>query len=163
MELASNAVVHLAARSNDRLGDLNPDWTYEINITATVSLARAAKQAGALFELTGHGFVPVSMRNATAWNASPRLRLDIVLNNLVGWAHTTGAIRLQSDGTSWGPLVHLRDIAGYAQALLDAPADAVAGEAFNVGSREQNYQVRELAELVNRALSACQLSRLSHG
>ena len=62
-----------------------------------------------------------------------------------------------------GPLVHLRDIAGYAQALLDAPADAVAGEAFNVGSREQNYQVRELAELVNRALSACQLSRLSHG
>ena len=136
-----DAVVHLAALSNDPIGDLKPDWTYEINLEGTVSARQRAKEAGvgrfvfasscsmygaapggelvdetaalhpltpyaeskvraeeALFELADDGFVPVSMRNATAYGASPRLRLDIVLNNLVGSAHTTGAIHLQSDG-----------------------------------------------------------------
>jgi nucleoside-diphosphate-sugar epimerase len=89
------------------------------------------------------------MRNATVFGASPRLRLDIVLNNLVGWAHTTGQIRLLSDGTAWRPLVHVRDVAKAALALLDAPEDRVRGEAFNVGSDAQNYLVRDLAQIVS--------------
>ena len=164
------AIVHLAALSNDPLGDLNADWTYAINRDGTVALARAAKEAGvrrfvfasscsmygaaegdvmldesaalrpltpyaeskvaaeqALGELAGGGFSPVAMRNATVYGASPRLRLDIVLNNLVAWAHTTGAIRLQSDGTSWRPLVHVRDVARATLTLLEAPEEVVAG------------------------------------
>ena len=141
-----DAIVHLAALSNDPIGDLNSRWTYEINLDGSVALGRAAKEAGvrrfvfasscsmygasdgddvlderaalrpltpyaeskvraeeALRELADGGFAPVSMRNATVYGASPRLRLDVVLNNLVAWAHTTGAIRLQSDGWSWRP------------------------------------------------------------
>ncbi len=112
----------------------------------------------ALLELADDGFAPVSMRNATVYGASPRLRLDIVLNNLVGWAHTMGAIHLQSDGTPWRPLVHIRDIAAYTIALLDAPAELVAGEAFNIGSADQNYQVRELAEVVRSAYATCEVT-----
>ena len=84
------------------------------------------------------------MRNSTAYGVSPRLRLDIVLNNLAAWAHTTGAIRLLSDGSAWRPLVHVRDIAKATLALLDAPADAIRGRAFNIGTDEQNYMIREL-------------------
>jgi nucleoside-diphosphate-sugar epimerase len=196
-----DAVVHLAALSNDPLGDLNPDWTYSVNRDGTIALARAAKEAGverfvfasscsmygaaegdalvgeeaplrpltpyaeskvraeeALRELAGDGFAPVSMRNSTAYGVSPRLRLDIVLNNLVAWAHTTGAIRLQSDGTAWRPLVHIRDIARATIALLDAPAAVVAGEAFNIGTDEQNYRIRELAEIVKRRLPQCEIT-----
>ena len=158
-----DAVVHLAALSNDPLGDLDAEWTYDINLHGTLALARAAKEAGvralrlrvvvqhvrrgrlatssstrthrcgrsrrtpsrrcvprrACASSPGTGFSPVSMRNATAYGVSPRLRLDIVLNNLVAWAHTTGAIRLLSDGMSWRPLVHVRDIARATLALLD--------------------------------------------
>ena len=74
-----------------------------------------------LRDLAGEGFSPVSMRNATAYGASPRLRLDVVLNNFVAWAHTTGAIKLLSDGMSWRPLVHAQDIAHATLTLLDAP------------------------------------------
>ena len=192
-----DAVVHLAALSNDPLGDLNAAWTYEINRDGTIALARAAKAAGvrrfvfasscsmygaagsdaldesaplhpltpyaeskvaaetALRELAGDGFSSVAMRNATVYGASPRLRLDIVLNNLVAWAHTTGAIRLQSDGTPWRPLVHVRDVAAATVALLDAPADLVAGQAFNIGSAEQNYRIGELAEIVHERFPQC--------
>lgn len=193
-----DAIVHLAALSNDPLGDLRAGWTYAINRDGTVALARAAKTAGiarfvfasscsmygaaegdspldessrlrpltpyaeskvaaehALQELAGDGFAPVAMRNATAYGVSPRLRLDIVLNNLVAWAHTTGSIRLQSDGTSWRPLVHIRDIAKATLALLEAEPDSVQGEAFNIGSDEQNYKIRELAELVHERLPRC--------
>ena len=112
----------------------------------------------ALRRLAGDGFSPVAMRNATVYGTSPRLRLDIVLNNLVAWAHTTGAIRLQSDGTSWRPLVHVRDVAKAAAALLDAPDELVAGEAFNIGTAEQNYRIRELAEIVHTRLPNCEIT-----
>jgi nucleoside-diphosphate-sugar epimerase len=186
-----DAVVHLAALSNDPTGDLNERWTYDINLDASLRVARAVKEAGvrrfvfasscsmygasgtddlldenaplrpltayaeskvraeeALAELADRDFVPVSMRNATVYGVSPRLRLDIVLNNLAGWAHTTGRIRLLSDGRSWRPLVHVRDLSRVALAMLEAPDDRVRGEAFNVGSNDQNYLVRDLAEVL---------------
>jgi nucleoside-diphosphate-sugar epimerase len=195
-----DAVVHLAALSNDPLGDLNPAWTYDVNLDGTVSLARAAKQAGvgrfvfasscsmygasetadaldehaplrpltpyaeskvraeqALHELAGEGFSPIAMRNATVYGVSPRLRLDIVLNNLVAWAHTTGAIRLQSDGSAWRPLVHVRDVATAAGTILAAPVEAVHDEAFNIGSDDQNYTIRTLAEAVHARMPECEV------
>ena len=113
---------------------------------------------GALGELAGDDFVPVSMRNATVYGVSPRLRLDIVLNNLIAWAHTTGAIRLQSDGSSWRPLIHVRDVARATLALLEAPDEIVQGEAFNIGSDAQNYRIRQLAEIVHDRLPDCEVT-----
>ena len=201
-----DAVVHLAALSNDPLGDLDRELTLEINYRATVRVARAAKEAGVerfvfssscsmygasgeddlvdedaplrpltayaeskvraeedLAGLADDGFSPVFMRNATAYGVSPRLRLDLVLNNLVGWAHTTGAVRILSDGTPWRPLVHVEDIAGAALAALEAPADAVRGEAFNVGSASENYQVRELAGIVEETVGDCAVEYAGRG
>jgi nucleoside-diphosphate-sugar epimerase len=186
-----DAVVHLAALSNDPLGDLSPELTHEINHTGTVRVAKAAKRAGvprfvfasscsmygasdpgallsedaplrpltayaeskvrseeALRTLDGEGFSTVSMRNATVYGVSPRLRLDIVLNNLAGWSHITGRIRLLSDGMSWRPLLHVRDLAKVAACMIEAPSELVAGKAFNVGSDGQNYLVRDLAQIL---------------
>ena len=186
-----DAVVHLAALSNDPIGDLNERWTYDINLDGTLQVARAAKDAGVrrfvfasscsmygasgtddlldesapLRPLTAYAeskvraeeglaalgdgdFVVVSMRNATVYGASPRLRLDIVLNNLAGWAHTTGRIRLLSDGRSWRPLIHVRDLSRVALVMLEAPDELVGGQAFNVGSEVQNYLVRDLAAVL---------------
>jgi nucleoside-diphosphate-sugar epimerase len=112
----------------------------------------------ALNKLAGDDFVPVSMRNATVYGVSPRLRLDIVLNNLVAWAHTTGAIRLQSDGSSWRPMIHVRDVTRATNALLEAPDEIVRGEAFNIGSDAQNYRIRELAEIVHDRLPHCEVT-----
>ena len=183
-----DAVVHLAALSNDPLGDLRSDWTYDINLEGTVALARAAKRAGvgrfvfasscsmygassgddlldetaplspltpyaetkvraeeALWGLADDTFSPIAMRNATAYGVSPRLRLDVVLNNLAAWAHTTGKIRLLSDGSAWRPLVHVVDIAGATLGLLGAPRDIVHAQAFNIGSAAQNVRIRDLA------------------
>jgi nucleoside-diphosphate-sugar epimerase len=106
----------------------------------------------ALRERADASFSPVLMRNATVYGVSPRLRLDLVLNNLVGWAHTTGKVRILSDGTPWRPLVHVRDVARATVLLLEAPRDLVHAEAFNVGHDDANYQVRELAEIVRETV-----------
>jgi len=97
-------------------------------------------------------FHPTFLRNATAFGASPRMRFDIVLNNLMGVAWTTGEVRMTSDGSPWRPLVHIRDISAAVAAVLDAPAEAIHGQILNTGSEEQNYRVREIAEIVSAAV-----------
>jgi nucleoside-diphosphate-sugar epimerase len=201
-----DAVVHLAALSNDPLGDLSPELTREINFRATLALARAAKEAGvrrfvfssscsmygassaeeavdeeaplrpitayaeskvrseeALADLADPDFSPVFMRNATAYGVSPRLRVDLVLNNLVGWAHTTGEVRILSDGTPWRPLIHVEDIARATNAVLQSPTAAVHAKAFNVGSTSENYRVRELAEIVRETVGECTIEYAGSG
>lgn len=200
-----DAVVHLAALSNDPLGDLDAELTRDINLRGTVRLAEAAKRAGverfvfasscsmygayadapvdeeaelmpltayaeskvlaerALAELAGARFSPVSMRNATAFGVSTRLRTDLVLNNLVGWGITTGQIRILSDGTPWRPLVHVRDIADATVAVLEAPRELVHGAAFNIGRDENNYRVLELAEVAREAVGDCSVHLAGRG
>ena len=192
-----DAVIHLAALSNDPLGDLDPELTYDINLHGSLRLARLAKEAGVerfvfssscsnygaagdaildengtlapitpyavskvaleteLAKLADARFAPVFLRNATAYGVSPRLRLDLVLNNLVGWGLTTGQIVLLSDGTPWRPIVHVEDICRAAMLMLDAPADAIRGQAFNVVPEGENYRIRELAEIVAEVLPEC--------
>jgi nucleoside-diphosphate-sugar epimerase len=110
-----------------------------------------------LHDLADDDFSPVYLRNATAYGASPRIRLDVVLNNLVAWAYTTGVIRIMSDGTPWRPLVHAEDIGRACLAALEAPRETVHDEAFNIGTAEENYQVRELAEIVRETVSATEI------
>lgn len=185
-----HAVIHLAALSNDPLGALAPQITYDINHHASVRLAELAKEAGVkrflyastcsvygsagddlvtedapLRPLTPYAeskvrveddvaaiadedFSPVFLRNATAFGFSPRLRADIVLNNLVGHAMLTGEVRVLSDGTPWRPLVHAQDIARAFLAALEAPVDKVHGRAFNVGTESNNLTVAEIAQSV---------------
>jgi nucleoside-diphosphate-sugar epimerase len=194
-----DAVVHLAALSNDPVGDLREEWTYDINYGASAKLAQLAKQAGvrrflyssscsmygaagdamlteeaalhpltayakskvqsedAIARLADENFSPIFMRNATVYGVSPRLRLDIVLNNLVGWAVTTGKIRILSDGTPWRPIVHVEDVAQAFALVLEAPLPLVHNQAFNVGSNAQNFCVREIAEAVGRVAKECEI------
>jgi nucleoside-diphosphate-sugar epimerase len=106
-------------------------------------------------KIATESFSPVFMRNATAYGLSPRLRADVVLNNLVCWAHTTGRIRILSDGTPWRPIVHVQDISRVFAAVLAAPRETIHNQAFNVGANGENYQVRELAEIVRATVPGC--------
>ncbi len=111
----------------------------------------------ALSQLADRKFSPVFMRFATAYGVSPRLRVDIVLNNLVAWAHTTGRVRILSDGAPWRPIIHVEDMAASVAAVLAAPRDTVHNEAFNVGREGENYQVRDLAEIVAETVPGCEV------
>ncbi|MBT2231729.1 NAD(P)-dependent oxidoreductase [Nonomuraea sp. NEAU-A123] len=196
-----DAVVHLAALSNDPLGSLAPELTYDINYHASVRLARLARDAGVrrflyastcsvygaaggddlvteeaplrpvtpyaeskvrvedeVLKLADAAFSPVFLRNATAFGFSPRLRADIVLNNLVGHAHLSGEVRVLSDGTPWRPLVHALDIAEAFAAVLTAPREAVHGEAFNVGTEQNNVTVAGIAATVVEAVPGATLA-----
>ena len=103
-------------------------------------------------------FTPVFLRNATAYGFSARLRGDLVLNNLVGWAHITGMVRLKSDGTPWRPIVHIEDISEAFLALMEAPKDLVHNQAFNVGRTDENYQMRDLAKIVMETVPGSQVT-----
>ncbi|MGZ5320631.1 MAG: NAD-dependent epimerase/dehydratase family protein, partial [Solirubrobacterales bacterium] len=113
--------------------------------------------------LADDSFSPTYLRNATAYGVSPRLRVDVVVNNLVGYAHTTGEVLIQSDGTPWRPLVHVEDIAGAFLSVLEAPRELVHDEAFNVGASSENYRIRDLAEIVEKVVPGARASFATGG
>jgi nucleoside-diphosphate-sugar epimerase len=185
-----DAVIHLAALSNDPMGDLNTELTYEVNHKASVRLGVLAKEAGVerfvfssscslygaaaddlltedapfnpitayavskvrveeeLAALESDNFSPVFLRNATVYGVSPRLRTDLVVNNLVGYAVTTGEVHIQSDGTPWRPLAHVKDVCRAFGAVLKAPREVIHNQAFNVGRNEDNVQIKDIADIV---------------
>lgn len=195
-----DAVVHMAELSNDPVGQLAPNITYDINHKGSVYLANLAKAAGVrrfvymsscsvygvategditedspvnpqtiyaicktLVEkdiklMADESFSPTFMRNATAFGTSPRMRFDIVLNNLAGYAWTTKEIKMTSDGTPWRPLVHALDICKAIVCALESPRDLVHNQIFNVGDTAYNYQVKEIAEIVAEVFRGCKLS-----
>jgi nucleoside-diphosphate-sugar epimerase len=113
--------------------------------------------------LADDAFSPTYMRNATAYGYSPSLRADIVVNNLVGAAFTTGEVAMQSDGTPWRPLVHIEDISRACLAILEAPREAIHNQAFNVGSSAENYQMRDIAEIVRAIVPGSKITYLPGG
>jgi nucleoside-diphosphate-sugar epimerase len=110
-----------------------------------------------LARLTSTRFCPVLMRSATAYGVSPRIRFDLVINNLTAWAVTSGRVFIKSDGSPWRPVVHAEDICRAFLAALEAPEDTVRGQAFNVGRTSENYRVRELAEIVRNVVPGCEI------
>ncbi|MBC8340341.1 MAG: SDR family oxidoreductase [Proteobacteria bacterium] len=195
-----DAVIHLAAISNDPLGNLNPDCTYAINHRASVRLAELAKKVGVerflyssscsvygaaspddvldeqaafspvtpyaeskvrveadLAPMASDSFCPVYLRNATVYGVSPRLRGDLVVNNLVGWAMTTGRVLLKSDGSPWRPLVHVEDVCRAFLAALRAPKASVHNQAFNVGRTGETFRIIEVAQMVADAIEASEV------
>jgi len=197
--LGFDAVIHLAALSNDPIGALNPQLTSDINYLASVRLARLAKEAGVkrfifssscsvygvagdklidetgalnpateyakskiesekeIAKLADEKFSPVFLRNATVYGISPMLRVDLVVNNLVGWAFTTGKIRVMSDGSPWRPLIHIQDISSAFIAILKVPRELIHDQVFNVGQNNQNYRVREIVEAIKKTMPECEI------
>lgn len=195
----TDAICHLSALSNDPMGQLNPELTYELNHKASVKLAEMAKKANvkkfiyssscsmygiageeALTEeaafnpvtayarskvLTEQDIMPLAddrfcvttLRNSTAYGVSPKIRLDLVVNNLTAWAFTTGQIKIMSDGTPRRPLVHAEDIARAFLAVIEAPAGAVNRQAFNVGINSENYQIKEIAAMIKERIPTCDI------
>ncbi|MDP3548429.1 MAG: SDR family oxidoreductase [Phreatobacter sp.] len=190
-----DAILHLAALSNDPMGDLAPELTAAINRDATVALATMAKTAGVsrfifasscsiygagnpdllldetapvnpltayasskvesetgLLALADASFAPTFMRNATCYGLSPRVRTDLVLNNLVCSALSTGEVKLLSSGLAWRPLLHVRDLARAAAAIFAADPAVIRGEAFNIGQNGENHLVRDIAAIVAEAV-----------
>lgn len=197
------AVIHLAALSNDPLGELDPILTSKINTDATLKLAEISKECGAekflfssscsvygasspndlmneeaplnpisvyaqekiisewrLSRIADKKFAPVYLRNATAFGVSPRMRLDLVVNSLTAWAYSTGKIKIMSDGTPHRPVVHIRDISKAFMSVLQQHNDKVCNKAFNVGSNDDNYQVKEIAELIYKTIPDTQIEIL---
>ena len=196
-----DVIIHLAALSNDPLGEFDTKLTYDINFESTVKLAILAKQQGIkrfvyassqsmygvsetdeeleednsvknaitayaktkwdaevkLKELTDDKFIVVCFRPSTVFGASPRLRCDIVYNNLVACAYTTGKIEIKSDGTPWRPVVHVKDVCSAFISGIEAPENLVANQSFNVGIENGNYTVRELAEAAQRSVAGSEL------
>ncbi len=193
------AVLHLAGLSNDPLGDLNPNLTFDINHKASVKLAELAKQVGVerfifssscsnygaagdtpvnetsefnpvtpygsskamtemdVTKMADDNFSPTFLRSATAYGVSPRLRFDLVLNNLVAWAITTGKVHIKSDGTPWRPIVHIEDISRAFLAVLHAPRAVIHNESFNVGRTQENYRISEIADIVKATVPGCEI------
>lgn len=191
-----DSVVHLAALSNDPLGEFSPKLTHKINYDATVNLANLAKKAGVkrfiysssqsmygianlskdlteddseknpvtayakakwdaeqyLHTLNSQNFSVVCFRPSTVFGVSPRLRTDVVFNNLVACAYTTGIIEIKSDGTPWRPVVHVRDVCNAFIAGIEAPIKLVAGKSFNVGIKDGNYTVKQIAQAAQKAV-----------
>ncbi len=187
-----DAVMHLAAISNDPMGELNPQLTLDVNLHGSVNLAKKAKEAGVpkfLFsgscsvygkgdkldleetdplnplsvyahskvetekevsKMADNNFTPVFLRNATAYGYSPMLRIDLVVNNLLGSVHAYNEIRIKSDGTPWRPLVHAKDIARAFVALNNAPKEKIHNKAINIGNNNENYQVRDIADQIKK-------------
>lgn len=195
-----DAIVHLAALSNDPLGNLDPNLTYGINHKASVRLAELAREAGvqrflfssscSIYGAAGQGavneeaqfnpvtpyghskelvegdvrklandsFSPVFLRNSTVYGWSPRMRFDLVLNNLVAHAVATSKILIKSDGTPWRPIVHVEDVGRAFIAALQAPRERVHNEAFNIGLDDENFQIRDLADIVKETVAGTEVT-----
>ena len=200
-----DAVMHLAALSNDPLGNLNPGLTEDINFKASYRVAELCKERGverfifssscsnygaagegwmteespmnpvtaygrskvateeAVKKIADDNFSPTFLRNATAYGHSCRIRFDLVINNLVAWAMTTKSIFIKSDGTPWRPVVHSEDISRAFIAALEADRAKVHNESFNIGRNDQNYQVRQIADLVKASITDANVDYAADG
>lgn len=185
-----DCIMHLAALSNDPMGDVNAELTYAINREGTIALARKAKEAGVsrflfssscsiygkgekldldesdktnpitayaiskidseneIMAMADENFSPAFLRNATAYGHSPMLRIDLVVNNLLGCALANGDIQIHSDGSPWRPLIHCKDIARAFIAFAKAPRQVIHNQIVNIGGNAENYQVKDVADLV---------------